>query len=89
MQRESDALRRMVRTHHKHGVDLIKVTGRLAPGYEADPIVTGGDPRADITVLGKLQRVIARGRDYVPDSGRFDVSAPAPRSRPRSRAPIS
>ena len=74
MQRESDALRRMVRTHHKHGVDLIKVTGRLAPGYEADPIVTGGDPRA---------------RDYVPDSGRFDVSAPAPRSRPRSRAPIS
>jgi hypothetical protein len=23
-----------------------------------------------------LRRVIARGRDYVPDSGRFDVSAP-------------
>src|ERR1700683_723606 len=71
-----DDLRRMVRTHHKHGVDLIKVTGRLAPGYEADVIVTSGDPCADITVLGKLQRVIARGRDYVPDSGRFDVSAP-------------
>jgi hypothetical protein len=26
--------------------------------------------------LGRLRRVIARGRDYVPDSGRFDVSAP-------------
>ena len=27
-------------------------------------------------MLGKLRRVIARGRDYLPDSGRFDVSAP-------------
>jgi imidazolonepropionase-like amidohydrolase len=52
------------------------VTGRLAPGYEADLVVVHGDPRADIAVLGKLRRVIARGRDYVPDSGRFDVSAP-------------
>jgi len=51
-------------------------TGRLAPGYEADVIVVDGDPRADISVLGKLRRVIARGRDYVPDSGHFDVSAP-------------
>jgi imidazolonepropionase-like amidohydrolase len=52
------------------------ITGRLAPGYDADLIVVDGDPRADITVLGKLRRVIARGRDYLPDSGRFDVSAP-------------
>ncbi len=52
------------------------VTGRLAPGYEADLIVVDGDPEADITALGRLRRVIARGRDYVPDSGRFDVSAP-------------
>jgi imidazolonepropionase-like amidohydrolase len=52
------------------------VTGRLEPGYDADLIVVDGDPRADIAVLGRLQRVIARGRDYVPDSGRFDVSAP-------------
>jgi imidazolonepropionase-like amidohydrolase len=52
------------------------VTGRLAPGYEADLIVVHGDPLADIAVLGRLRRVIARGRDYVPDSGRFDVSAP-------------
>ena len=26
--------------------------------------------------LGQLRRVVARGRDYLPDSGRFDVSAP-------------
>jgi imidazolonepropionase-like amidohydrolase len=56
------------------GVDAI--TGRLAPGYDADLIVVDGDPRADIAVLGMLRRVIARGRDYLPDSGRFDVSAP-------------
>ena len=56
------------------GVDAI--TGRLAPSYDADLIVVDGDPRTDITVLGKLRRVIARGRDYLPDSGRFDVSAP-------------
>jgi len=52
------------------------VTGRLAPGYHADLIVVDGDPRTDIAALGRLRRVIARGRDYVPDSGRFDVSAP-------------
>jgi len=52
------------------------VTGRLAPGYEADLVVVHGDPQADIAVLRELRRVIARGRDYVPDSGRFDVSAP-------------
>jgi imidazolonepropionase-like amidohydrolase len=52
------------------------ITGRLAPGYDADLIVVDGDPRADIAMLGKLRRVIARGRDYLPDSGRFDVSAP-------------
>ena len=56
------------------GVDAI--TGRLAPGYDADLIVVDGDPRADIAALGQLRRVIARGRDYLPDSGRFDVSAP-------------
>jgi len=56
------------------GVD--EVTGRLAAGHEADLIVVDGDPRADISALGSLRRVVARGRDYVPDSGRFDVSAP-------------
>jgi imidazolonepropionase-like amidohydrolase len=52
------------------------VTGRLAPGYDADVIVVDGDPLTDIGALGKLRRVLARGQDYVPDSGRFDVSAP-------------
>jgi len=52
------------------------ITGRLAPGYDADLIVVDGDPRTDIRAVGKLLRVIARGRDYRPDSGRFDVSAP-------------
>ena len=51
-------------------------TGRLRPGYDADLIVVDGDPLADIAALGKLRRVVARGQDYVPDSGRFDVSAP-------------
>jgi imidazolonepropionase-like amidohydrolase len=56
------------------GVDAI--TGRLAAGFDADLIVVDGDPSTDIAALGALQRVIARGRDYLPDSGRFDVSAP-------------
>jgi imidazolonepropionase-like amidohydrolase len=56
------------------GVDAI--TGRLAPGLAADVIVVDGDPGADIAALHRLRRVIARGRDYLPDSGRFDVSAP-------------
>ena len=48
----------------------------VAPGYDADLIVVDGDPLTDIAAVGKLRRVIARGRDYLPDSGRFDVSAP-------------
>ena len=52
------------------------VTGRLAPGYDADLIVVDGDPLTDISALGSLRRIMARGKDYVPDSGRFDVSAP-------------
>ncbi len=56
------------------GVD--QITGRLAPGYDADLLVVEGDPLTDISALGRLRRVMARGRDYMPDSGRFDVSAP-------------
>jgi imidazolonepropionase-like amidohydrolase len=56
------------------GVDAI--TGRLASGFDADVIVVDGDPTTDIAALGKRQRFVARGRDYLPDSGRFDVSAP-------------
>jgi imidazolonepropionase-like amidohydrolase len=66
----------MATTEAASALGVSAVTGRLVPGYEADLIVVDGDPRADISVLGKLRRVVARGRDYVPDSGRFDVSAP-------------
>jgi imidazolonepropionase-like amidohydrolase len=66
----------MATTEAAAALGLGAVTGRLAPGYEADLIVVDGDPLADIAALVRLRRVVARGRDYVPDSGRFDVSAP-------------
>ena len=66
----------MATTEAAAALGLGAVTGRLAAGYDADLIVVHGDPLDDIGVLGKLRRVIARGRDYLPDSGRFDVSAP-------------
>jgi imidazolonepropionase-like amidohydrolase len=66
----------MATTEAAAAIGLETITGRLAPGYDADLIVVDGDPGTDISALGRLRRVIARGRDYVPDSGRFDVSAP-------------
>src|SRR5215470_6724504 len=66
----------MATTEAAAALGLGATTGRLAPGYDADIIVVDGDPAADISALGRLRRVIARGRDYVPDSGRFDVSLP-------------
>jgi imidazolonepropionase-like amidohydrolase len=71
-----DQVLAMATTAAAGALGLGTVTGRLAPGYQADLIVVDGDPRADIAALGALRRVVARGRDYVPDSGRFDVSAP-------------
>jgi len=66
----------MATTVAAEALGLGSVTGRLAAGYEADLIVVDGDPLADITALGRLRRVMARGREYVPASGRFDVGAP-------------
>jgi adenine deaminase len=74
----------MATTEAAAALGLDGITGRLAPGYDADLIVVDGDPLTDIAALGRLRRVVARGRDYVPDSGRFDVSAPAPRSPTRT-----
>ena len=66
----------MATTEAASALGVGAITGRLAPGYDADLIVVDGDPLSDIAALGRLRRVVARGRDYVPDSGRFDVSAP-------------
>jgi imidazolonepropionase-like amidohydrolase len=66
----------MATTEAAAALGLGATTGRLVPGYDADLIVVHGDPQADIAALRDLCRVVARGRDYVPDSGRFDVSAP-------------
>jgi imidazolonepropionase-like amidohydrolase len=66
----------MATTEAAAALGVERITGRLARGYEADLIVVDGDPLTDIAVLARLRRVIARGRDYVPDGGRFDVSAP-------------
>ncbi len=66
----------MATTRAAAALGLDAITGRLAAGFDADIIVVDGDPRADISALGRLRRVVARGRGYVPDSGRFDVSAP-------------
>ena len=73
--RPSDVIA-MATTRAAAALGVGAITGRLAPGYDADLIVVDGDPLSDIAALGRLRRVIARGRDYVPDSGRFDVSAP-------------
>ncbi len=36
--------------------------GRIAPGYSADIIAVEGDPTKDVTVLEKVDWVMARGR---------------------------
>jgi imidazolonepropionase-like amidohydrolase len=66
----------MATTEAAAALGLEGTAGRLAAGYDADLIVVDGDPEADISALSRLRRIVARGRDYVPDSGRFDVSAP-------------
>jgi imidazolonepropionase-like amidohydrolase len=66
----------MATTQAAAALGVGQITGRLAPGYDADLLVVEGDPLTDISALGRLRRVMARGRDYMPDSGRFDVSAP-------------
>lgn len=47
------------------GVD--GVTGALSPGLEADVVVVGGDPTADIATLHELRRVFTRGTPFQPD----------------------
>ena len=70
------------------GVDAI--TGRLAPGFDADLIVVDGDPSTDIAALGKLQprhrprpRLPARQRPLRCQRARHAVRLPRSRRRPR------
>jgi imidazolonepropionase-like amidohydrolase len=80
----------MATTRSAAALGLGEIAGRLSPGFEADLLVVDGDPLADITALGRLRRVIARGRDYVPDSGQFDVSEPGtPFARPGANIDLS
>jgi hypothetical protein len=66
----------MATTEAAAALGVGQVTGRLAAGHEADLLVAAGDPLADLAALSRIRRVVARGQDYVPDGGRFDVSAP-------------
>ncbi|HEX5366433.1 MAG TPA: amidohydrolase family protein [Acidimicrobiales bacterium] len=43
------------------------ITGRLAPGLEADLIAVAGDPRADLSALRRLRLVLSRGMPFTPD----------------------
>lgn len=47
---------------------LGSVTGRIAPGMEADLLLVDGDPLADLTALRRISHVVARGRVHVPGS---------------------
>ena len=66
-----DEVLAMATTEAAAALGLEGVTGRLVPGYDADLIVVAGDPLAGIDMLSRLRRVVARGRDYLPDSGRL------------------
>lgn len=48
-------------------LDVDDVTGRIAPGLDADLIAVDGDPRQDLGVLRHLRLVLARGTAFTPD----------------------
>lgn len=62
------------------------VTGRLAPGYDADLVAVAGDPRADLGALRGLRLVLARGEEFTPDPLPEPVAAPPLASSPMVRA---
>ena len=42
--------------------------GTIAPGLTADLVILGADPLADIRNVRRIERVIARGRVYDPET---------------------
>ncbi|MEV6166485.1 amidohydrolase family protein [Streptomyces sp. NPDC052052] len=56
----------MATSRAAEALGLSDVTGRLAPGLDADLLVVQGDPRQDISVLGAPEMVVARGREHLP-----------------------
>jgi imidazolonepropionase-like amidohydrolase len=50
-------------TDSARALGLGEVTGRLAPGYDADLLVVGGDPLTTLTALNHVEFVLARGRE--------------------------
>ncbi|MEU6331115.1 amidohydrolase family protein [Streptomyces sp. NPDC047049] len=43
---------------------LSGITGRIAPGLDADLVIVDGDPRADLSALRAVRLVLARGEPY-------------------------
>lgn len=48
------------------GLGIGDRTGRLVPGYAADLLVVGGDPRVDLAALRAVRLVVAAGRVHLP-----------------------
>ncbi|MEU6132325.1 amidohydrolase family protein [Saccharopolyspora sp. NPDC047091] len=51
----------MATTTSAAALGLGEVTGRLAPGLDADLLVVDGDPRTGVAALGAVRAVLARG----------------------------
>lgn len=59
----------VIRMATSNGADLLGIgdrTGRLAPGYRADLIVTRDDPSKDIRALQQIDIVFKDGAGYDP-----------------------
>lgn len=56
----------MATTEAARALRLEDRTGRLAPGYDADLLVVGGDPLTDLTALEAVRDVFARGVRSIP-----------------------
>jgi imidazolonepropionase-like amidohydrolase len=48
-------------------IGLGGVTGQLTPGHSADLIAVRGNPLTEVAAYGRLELVVARGREFTPD----------------------